>query len=135
MRCLSHRAYSRVQTKRLHTHTHTVSHIHTIIYLRVIVGQAYKEAYVMYCNVVKLRKLLSAHKSYVRETSLFTGAILNPIRNSQTSRFVSVPGQNPGRLRRGNSVVLRLQSVMMADVRWCRSGTGILYLKEFCFQS
>src|SRR6218665_2197932 len=46
---------------------------------------------------VKLRKLLSADKSHVRETSLFTGAIPNPVRNSNTSRFVSVPGQNPGR--------------------------------------
>src|SRR6218665_1983912 len=42
----------------------------------------------MLCNV-KLQKLLSAHKSHVRDTSLFTGAIPNPVRNSQTSRFVS----------------------------------------------
>src|SRR6218665_1112957 len=84
------------------------------------------------CNV-KLRKLLSVHKSHVRETSLFTGAIPNPVRNSQTSRFVSVPDQYPRRSSRGDSVVLRLQSVMMADVSWCRSGTGIGYLKEFCF--
>ena len=48
--------------------------------------------YVMQCNV-KLRKLLGAHKSHVRETSLFTGAIPNPVRNSQTPRFVSVPGK------------------------------------------
>src|SRR6218665_321552 len=91
---------------------------------------------VMQCNV-KLRKLLSAHKSHVRETSLFTGPIPNPVRNSQTSSFVSVPGQNPERSSRGDSVVLciRLQSVMMADVSWCRSRTGIGYLKEFCFQS
>jgi len=41
---------------------------------------------VMQCNV-NFRKLLSAHKSHVRETSLFTGAILNQVRNSQTSRF------------------------------------------------
>src|SRR6218665_3332542 len=78
---------------------------------------------IMYCNV-KLRKLLSAHKSHVTETSLFTGAIPNPVRNSQTSRFVSVPGQNPGRSSRGDSVVLRLRSVMMADVWWsvaCRA--------------
>ena len=33
------------------------------------------------------------------------------------------------------SVELRLQSVMMADVSWCRSRIGIRYLKEFCFQS
>src|SRR6218665_491143 len=71
----------------------------------------------MQCNV-KFRKLLSAHKSNIRETSLFTGIISNPVRNSQTSRFVSVPGQNPGRSSRGDSVVLRLQSVMMADVWW-----------------
>ena len=53
------------------------------------------------CNV-KLRKLLSAHKSHVRETSLFTGAIPNPVRNSQTSRFVarSKSGKvKPGRQR------------------------------------
>jgi len=42
------------------------------------------------------------------ETSLFTGAIRNQVRNSQTSRFVSVPGQNPGRSSRGDSVGLRL---------------------------
>src|SRR6218665_1685823 len=72
---------------------------------------------------VKLRKLLSVHKSHVREISLSTGAIPNLVRNSQTSRFVSVPGQNPGRSSWGDSVVLRLQSVMMADVWWCRSGT------------
>src|SRR6218665_3963198 len=36
----------------------------------------------MYCSC-------SAHKSHVRETSLFTGAIPNPVHNSQTSRFVS----------------------------------------------
>src|SRR6218665_1040994 len=88
---------------------------------------------------VELRKLLSANKSHVRETSLFTGAIPNPVRNSQTSRFVSVPGQNLGRSSRGDSVVLRLQSVMMADVWWCRSQrgrgrAGIEYVKEFCFQ-
>src|SRR6218665_448230 len=50
----------------------------------------------MQCNV-SLLKLLSAHKSHVRETILFTGAIPNTVRNSQISRFVSVPGQNPGR--------------------------------------
>src|SRR6218665_1015412 len=54
----------------------------------------------MYCNV-NLRKLLSAHKSHVRETSLFTGAIPNQVRNNQTSRFISLPGQNPGRSSRG----------------------------------
>ena len=47
----------------------------------------------VYCNV-NPRKLLSAHKSLVRKTSLSTGAIQNEIRNSQTSRFVSVPGQS-----------------------------------------
>src|SRR6218665_932340 len=83
---------------------------------------------------VNLRKLLSAHKSHVRKTTLFTGAIRNPICTSQTSRFVLVPGQNPGRSSRGDSVVLRLQSVMMVDVWWCTSGTGIGYLKESCFQ-
>src|SRR6218665_1737571 len=86
------------------------------------------------CNVI-LRKLLSAHKSHVRETSLFTGAIPNSVRNSQTFRFASVPGQNLGRSSRGDSVVLRLQSVMMVDVWWCRGRTAIGYLKEFCFQS
>src|SRR6218665_1067633 len=57
------------------------------------------------CNA-KLRKFLSAYKSHVRKTSLFTGAIPNPVRNSQTSRFVSVPGQNPERSSRGDCVVL-----------------------------
>src|SRR6218665_2207941 len=50
---------------------------------------------VMQCNV-NLRKLLSAHKSHVRETNFFTAAIPNQVRNSQTSSFVSVPGQTPG---------------------------------------
>src|SRR6218665_2361301 len=80
----------------------------------------------MYCNV-KLRKLLSANKSHVKETSLFIGAMLNQVRNCQTSRFVSVPGQNPERSSRGDSVVIRLQSFMIADMWWCRSGTGIGY--------
>ena len=39
--------------------------------------------------IVNLRKLFSAHKSHVRETSLFTGAIPNQARNSQTSRCIS----------------------------------------------
>jgi len=34
-------------------------------------------------------------------TSLFTGAIANQLRNSQTSRLVSVPSQNPERSSRG----------------------------------
>jgi len=41
--------------------------------------------YTYQCNV-NLRKLLSAHNSHVKETSLFTGAIQTPVRNSQTSR-------------------------------------------------
>src|SRR6218665_2950483 len=72
---------------------------------------------VMQCNV-KLRKLLSAHKTYVRETSLFTGAIPNPVRISQTSRFVSVPGQNPVRSSRGDSVVLFTPSVRLVFDIW-----------------
>jgi len=36
-------------------------------------------------------------KSHVRETSLFAGAKPNQVLNSQTSRFVSMPGQKPGR--------------------------------------
>jgi len=40
----------------------------------------------MQCNV-NLRKLLSAHKSHVKDTSLFTGAIPNQVRHSQISRF------------------------------------------------
>src|SRR6218665_1909795 len=71
-----------------------------------------KEFYVLKCNV-NLRKLLRAHKSHVRETSLFTGAIPNPVRHSQTSRFVSVPGQYPERSSRGDSVLLRLQAGML----------------------
>src|SRR6218665_1808261 len=72
-----------------------------------------------YINV-SLRKLLSARKSHVRDTNLFTGAIPNQVRNSQTSRFISVPGQNSERLSRGDSVGLRLQSVVVvvADVSW-----------------
>src|SRR6218665_581017 len=76
------------------------------------------------CNV-KLRKLHSAHKSHVRETSFLTVVISIPVRNSQTSRFVSVPGQNPGRSSRGDSVMLRLQSVMMADKPDMCGGAGV----------
>ena len=39
---------------------------------------------------VSLRKLLSARKSYVWETSLVTGAIPNQARDSQTSLFLSM---------------------------------------------
>ena len=46
----------------------------------------------MKCNI-NLWKL--AHKSHIVETSLLTGAIPNQVRNSQTSRFILVPGQNP----------------------------------------
>ena len=56
-------------------------------------------------NIVNLRKLLSAPKSHVRETSLFTGAIPNQVHNSQNSLFVSVPGQNLGRSSRGEDNV------------------------------
>src|SRR6218665_958631 len=58
------------------------------------------------CNV-NLRKLLSANKSHVREISLFIGAILNQVRNSQTSRFVvaSKPGKVKPRRQRGATVV------------------------------
>src|SRR6218665_3987478 len=60
----------------------------------------------------KLVKLLSAHKSQLRETSLFTVAILNQFRNSQTSRFVSVPaartksGKVKPRRQRGATVAI-----------------------------
>src|SRR6218665_3963411 len=62
----------------------------------------------MLCNV-NFRKLFSAQKIHVRETSLFTGPIPNPVRNSQTSRFVSVPSQNPERSRRGDSAQSALE--------------------------
>jgi len=52
------------------------------------------------------------------ETSLFSGAIPNPVCNSQISRFVSMPGQNPGRSSRGDGMGLRLQSAVMAGVSW-----------------
>src|SRR6218665_133633 len=89
---------------------------------------------IMYCNV-NLRKLLSAHKSHVRETSLFTGAIPKSVRNSQTSRFVSVPGQNPGKVKpkkqRGARVAACDDDGRVMVQEWNRDG----YLKEFCFQS
>ena len=49
---------------------------------------------------------------------LFTGAIPNQVRNSQTYRFAWVPGQNQGKSSRGDRGLLRLQSVMVADVWW-----------------
>ena len=80
------------------------------------------------------QRLQKPRQGTVRQTSLFIGAIPNQVGNSQTSRFVSVPGQNPEISNRGDSVVLRLQSVMMADVWWCRSGPGIGYsLKSSVF--
>ena len=61
------------------------------------------------------------HKSHARETSLFTGPIPNQVCNSQTPRFVSVPGQNPGRSSRGDSMGLRLESGLW---RTCH-GSGV----------
>jgi len=55
----------------------------------------------------------------------------NQVLSSQTSRFISVPGQNPGGLSWGDSVGLWLQSIMMADVWWRRSGIRIRLLEEF----
>src|SRR6218665_2382896 len=84
----------------------------------------------MYINV-NLRKLLRVHKSHARKTSLFTGAIPNQVRNSQTSRFVSVPGQNPGRSSGGDSVGLWLLPVLVADVSRRSSRIGMGQLEEF----
>ena len=92
------------------------------------------QSHVDECNV-NLWKLLSAHKSHVRETSLFTGTIPNQVCNSKASRFVLVPGQKMERSSRGNSMGLRLQSVMMADVSWHRIRIGIVQLEEFGLQS
>ena len=72
----------------------------------------------MYC---KSSKTSQRPQKSRQKTSLFTGAISNQVRNGQTSRFASVPGQNPGRSSRGDGVELRLQSVMLADVWWRRS--------------
>ena len=57
------------------------------------------------CNV-NLQKLLSAQKSQVMETSLFTGAISNQVYNSQA--FVSVPGHNQGRSRRQHGAMVAI---------------------------
>src|SRR6218665_3723396 len=59
--------------------------------------------------MVNLRKFFSKR----RDTSLCTGVIPYPVRNSQTSRFVSVPGQNSGKSSRGDRVGLRLQPVII----------------------
>ena len=57
---------------------------------------------IMWCRPnVNLRKLLSAPKSHVRVTSLFTSAIPNQIRNRQTSRFVSF--RCPVKIREGQA--------------------------------
>jgi len=50
-------------------------------------------------------------RTYVRETSLYTGAIPNQVRISQTSLFVSV---SRWRSSREDIVELLLKSVMMA---------------------
>ena len=54
---------------------------------------------------VNLQKLIITHKSHVKETTnLLTGALPNQVRNRQTSRFVWVPCQNPGKSSREDSV-------------------------------
>src|SRR6218665_456701 len=63
--------------------------------------------------------LLSAHKSHVRETSLFTGAIPNPVRNI-AKLLVSFRCQV--KIRKGHagetcSVVLRLENVINENLR------------------
>src|SRR6218665_2278706 len=106
------------------------------------------------CNIDSLnrnRKLQTSKaplKSQAQGTSLFTSAVSNQrgfpivrerlrsgcqrVRECVKSEGFSKSSIQPLRrypLRTYN-VVLRLQSVMMADVWWCRSGTGIRYLKE-----
>src|SRR6218665_1046741 len=82
---------------------------------------------IMYCKSPKT----SQRPQQPRQgDQLITGAIPNQVGNyRQTSRFVLVPGKNSGRLSRGDSVGLRLQSVMMADVWWRRSGIGVGYVE------
>jgi len=46
----------------------------------------------------------------------YSPVLPNQVHNSQTSCFIWVPGQNPGRSSWGDSVVLWLQSVMMMRV-------------------
>ena len=48
----------------------------------------------------------------------------NQVRNSQTSCFILVLGQNPGRSSWGDSIELWLQSVRMEDMWWRRSRIG-----------
>src|SRR6218665_609946 len=47
--------------------------------------------------------------------------VLYQIQSAIAKLLVSFPGQNPERSSQGDSVVLRLKSVMMADVSWFRS--------------
>lgn len=51
------------------------------------------------------------------KASLLTSAKWNQVRNGQTTLYISVPGQNSRRSSRVDSVGLRLQPVMVADVR------------------
>ena len=54
-------------------------------------ARVYEELTESFKCTVNPRQLLSAHKNHIRKTSLFTSAIPNQVRNSQTSRFVSFP--------------------------------------------
>jgi len=52
--------------------------------------------------------------SHVREISLLPGDISNQVRTTQTTHFGSMPGQNPGRSCRGDSVVLPSYRAMVS---------------------
>ena len=74
----------------------------------------------MQCNV-NLLKLLSAHKSHARKTSLFTGAIPNPVRNSKTSRFGA--RSKSWKVKPGKPRVSKLAEIFWKffPKSWCRT--------------
>ena len=71
------------------------------------------------CNV-NLRKLINAHKSHVRETSLLTGAIPNQVRNSQTFRLGarSKSGKVQPRRQRGTTVGIDDDGRRVVALEW-----------------
>jgi len=70
------------------------------------------------CNVMQISENFSAPTKATLRRADYSPALYQ-IQSAIAKLLVSVPGQNPGRSSRGDSVVLRLQSVMMADVWWC----------------
>ena len=73
--------------------------------------EAYNCRKVMSCKFPKTSQ--RPQKPRHQGDQLFTGAIPNQVRNSQTSRFVSVPGQNPGRSSKHSPEIISLEKIRL----------------------